>query len=199
MKLYESGDERLCYENWEPHFDDDRASKDYTIVLFVFLYVIPLVLVVIFYSALLRELWRGKHLHHNRTVACKENQAVLRMIVTVIVTFAVCWLPLHVTVFIVLFTKDELVQRCGLSPVLIFIGWFMGHVNCALNPIIYFIYNENFRSEFFKLLRGIMRTILRKKTTIQERPSLLKTRFTYYKTSSLYNAIKRNSRMDESL
>ncbi|XP_031562962.1 neuropeptide FF receptor 2-like [Actinia tenebrosa] len=199
MKLHEDGEVRLCYEDWEPHFDDDRASKDYTIVLFVFLYAIPLVLVIVFYSALLRELWRGKHLHHNKTVACKENQAVLRMIVTVIVTFAVCWLPVHVTVFIALFTDDQLIKRCGLSPILVFIGWFMGHVNSALNPIIYFIYNENFRNEFFKLLQGVMRAILRKKPRIEERPSLLKTRFTYYKTSSLYNALKRNSRLDESV
>lgn len=200
MKLYENGEKSQCYENWAPHFDNERASKDYTILLFVFLYAIPLILVIIFYSALLRELWRGKHLHHNKTVACKENQAVLRMIVTVIVTFAVCWLPVHVTIFVVLFTKNQLIKNCGLSPILIFIGWFMGHVNSALNPIIYFIYNENFRCEFFNLLRGILRVILRKNPTIQERPSMLKTRLTYYKTSSLYNALKRNSsRADESV
>jgi hypothetical protein len=198
MKLHEDGDMRFCYENWEPYFDDEKASKDYTIVLFLFLYAIPLVLVTFFYSTLLRELWRGKHLHHNKTVACNENKAVLKMIVTVIVTFAICWLPVHVTVFVVLFTKDRLIQMCGLSPVIIFIGWFMGHMNSAVNPIIYLIYNENFRSEFFKMFQQIGRVVLRKKPKIQERPSLLRTRITYFngKTVSLYNAIKRSSPID---
>ncbi|XP_031572764.1 QRFP-like peptide receptor [Actinia tenebrosa] len=165
MKFYKEGGVMVCYEIWEPYFDEERASKNYTIVLFVFLYAIPLILVTFFYTALIRELWRGKSLHSNKTRAFAENKSVVKMVMTIIIAFAVCWLPIHVNNFIVLFSSDEMIKYCGLKHSIIFIGWFMGHVNTSINPIIYFTYNEKFRKELKNMYRAVREIFAGKKRT----------------------------------
>jgi len=143
-----------CIEVWEPHFDGSKASQHYTIVLFVFLYVLPLLLITFLYTSLIKELWRS--VQSTKTVAYSENKAVLKMLVTVIVIFAVCWLPIHVIIFIRLYPqKGTMVERCGVRPVLLFIGWFMAHVNSSINPVIYFSFNEKFQHELIKWIRYI--------------------------------------------
>lgn len=172
-----------CIEIWEPHFDTNKATIDYTIVIFVFLYVLPLMLITFLYSALIKELWRS--VQSTKTVAYNENKAVLKMLVTIIVIFAVCWLPIHVTLFYVYFSNDSNTQRCGINPVVYFIGWFMGHVNCSINPIIYFSFNERFQQELIKLVRGLKDSFRRNKrrrsrgtTASFVKPSIIVTQFT---------------------
>ncbi|XP_031572768.1 QRFP-like peptide receptor [Actinia tenebrosa] len=170
MKFYFEEGRWYCHERWAPVFDENKAARDYTVVLFVFLYAIPLILVTFFYTALIRELWRGKSLHSNKTRALTENKAVLKMVFTVIVAFAICWLPVHVNMFIVLFSNDIMINICGMRPTIIFIGWFLAHVNSSINPIIYFIFNENFRREVVKMMVNIRDFSLRRKRSSRDIP-----------------------------
>lgn len=174
-----------CIEEWEPYFDGNKAAQHYTIVLFVFLYVLPLLLITFLYSSLVKELWRSAQ--STKTVAYSENKAVLKMLVTVVIIFAVCWLPIHVIVFILLFSKPgTMVNMCGLKPVVYFIGWFMAHINSSINPIIYFSFNEKFQQELIKWVRNIKNSCITKRKRQRSRstaasfvkPSIIVTQFT---------------------
>ena len=169
MKFYFDGERWYCHEIWSPAFDENTAARDYTVVLFVFLYAIPLILVTFFYTALIRELWRGKSLHSNKTRAFTENKAVLKMVLTVIIAFAVCWLPVHVNMFIVLFSHDKWSPLWHTTNYH-FHGWFLAQVNSSINPIIYFIFNENFRREVVTMMGFIRDVPLRRKRTSREIP-----------------------------
>jgi hypothetical protein len=58
-----------------------------------------------------------------------------------------------------------MISLCGLNHSIIFIGWFMGHVNTSINPIIYFIFNENFRKELKEMYQASRKIFVRKKRT----------------------------------
>lgn len=161
--------EGICRENWEPYLDDDNSAKIYTIVTFVFLYAVPLVLITFFYAALVKELWHGSRLHSNQTRAFSENKSVLKMVMTIVIIFAICWLPLHAITFVVLFTEDLHLRICGVKQSILFMGWFMGHVTTAINPVIYLVFNESFRREVFKIFQGMCRRCVRKSHVVSER------------------------------
>ena len=65
------------------------------------------------------------------------------MLMTVVIIFALCWLPVFIILSISFFDKENF--PCG-SPVIVsFMGYFLSHANSAMNPAIYFIFNADFR------------------------------------------------------
>lgn len=63
--------------------------------------------------------------------------------------FLFCWTP-----FFVLHTLRARCQDCHIPVALMSVVTWLGYVNSALNPIIYTVFNTEFRNLFKKLLRG---------------------------------------------
>ena len=153
MKLVVVANETHCIENWEPLFDNESSPKVYTVVLFVSMYMLPLLVIAILYTAISLFLWRHKTPGSGLTKARKDRSKavkVIKMLVIIVVVFAVCWLPVYLTQFVMFFARPE----CQVSPNLSFIGFFLSHANSALNPVIYWIFNDNFRTGFKQLLKS---------------------------------------------
>lgn len=161
----------ICDERWSPLFDEKEAPKTYTIVIFVLLYIAPLLIMAILYSCLIYKLWfrcpteftsstyrrqseealsMARVSSDDTGKQAKSKKIVLKMLVTVVVVFALCWLPMHVRSFLYFFKKDGF--PCGLPPLLDFIGYFLGHANSALNPCIYVGFSESYRHTFKAVL-----------------------------------------------
>lgn len=120
--------------------------------MFVFWYAFPLVLIATMYSLIARKLW-FRTVHGNihsihRQAAELSKRRVIRMLVIVTATFALCWLPLHVFHMCVAFEPH--VTRNGASHWWLII-LFIAHVNSAVNPCLEIVLNRNFRAESFKL------------------------------------------------
>jgi len=65
-------------------------------------------------------------------------------------TFLVCWLPFFILALVRPFCADS----CYYPPLMVsIIGW-LGYFNSLLNPIIYTVFNPDFRSAFRKILFG---------------------------------------------
>jgi len=65
-------------------------------------------------------------------------------------SFVVCWLPF----FILALVRPFCAERCYYPPLLVsVIGW-LGYFNSLLNPVIYTVFNPDFRSAFRKILFG---------------------------------------------
>jgi len=65
-------------------------------------------------------------------------------------TFVVCWLPFFILALVRPFCAD----RCHYPDLLVsVIGW-LGYVNSLLNPVIYTVFNPDFRLAFRKILFG---------------------------------------------
>ncbi|XP_032238907.2 trissin receptor [Nematostella vectensis] len=157
----------ICDEKWGPLFDEELAPRTYTVVLFVLLYASPLLIMAVLYGILIFNLWfrcpsegipnesrrqSEDILSINRPNVeevlrtSRSKKLVLKMLVTVVVVFALCWIPMHVRSFLYFFDKDS--YPCGLPTSLDFIGYFLGHVNSALNPCIYMFFSEGYRQTF---------------------------------------------------
>lgn len=187
----------VCDEKWSPLFDEEEAPKTYTIVLFVLLYMAPLIIMAVLYTALILKLWFPSSPDVSASVSRRQSEEalsiarvfsdekakssrssrskkiVLKMLVTVVVVFALCWLPMHVRVFLYFFNKDDF--KCGLPPFLDFIGYFLGHVNSALNPCIYVTFSESYRQSF--------KAVLFNRCAVRRKPKL--TRHYHYKGACL--------------
>lgn len=143
-----------CVENWGSPFDEATAPRDYTIALFVLLYALPLVVIAFLYTVIMLKLWRrrapGQELTSNQENKDKTNRKVLKMLVTVVIVFALSWLPLYVRMFVMFAESDRYV--CGLPYDMDFLTLYLGHANSAVNPYIYVIFNENYRRGFRTVL-----------------------------------------------
>ncbi|KAM4617576.1 D(4) dopamine receptor [Discoglossus pictus] len=77
----------------------------------------------------------------------RERKA-MRVLPVVVGAFLFCWTP-----FFVVHITRALCETCYIPEPLISIVTWMGYVNSALNPVIYTIFNTEFRNYFRKVLR----------------------------------------------
>lgn len=120
--------------------------------MFVFLYAIPLGLMGTLYVLIGRKLWfrtiPGNIHSIHRQAAELSKRRVIRMLIIVIATFALCWLPVHVFHMCAAF-EPQLTRN--MAPYWSMLIVFIGHANSALNPCLEIALNRKFRGEFFKL------------------------------------------------
>ena len=80
----------------------------------------------------------------------KRERKAARTLAIITGSFVVCWLPF----FIIALVRPFCGEKCYFPPLLTgIIGW-LGYFNSLLNPIIYTIFNPDFRSAFRKILFG---------------------------------------------
>uniref|UniRef100_A0A8C5P521 D(4) dopamine receptor n=1 Tax=Jaculus jaculus TaxID=51337 RepID=A0A8C5P521_JACJA len=77
----------------------------------------------------------------------RERKA-MRVLPVVVGAFLVCWTP-----FFVVHITRALCPSCFVPPRLVSAVTWLGYVNSALNPIIYTVFNAEFRTVFRKALR----------------------------------------------
>uniref|UniRef100_A0A7N4NQV5 Dopamine receptor D4 n=1 Tax=Sarcophilus harrisii TaxID=9305 RepID=A0A7N4NQV5_SARHA len=79
----------------------------------------------------------------------RERKA-MRVLPVVVGAFLVCWTP-----FFVVHVTRALCPACPLPRGLVSVVTWLGYVNSALNPIIYTVFNTEFRS-FFRRVLGLL-------------------------------------------
>ena len=145
-----------CYEDWSPLFDRETAAKVYTIAMFVLLYALPLLVICVFYSCVVYKMWiRPVPIAHrsNRAADLCARKHVLKMLIVLVVVFALCWLPLHISLFLYFFQAEE--YLCGMPQAgfsIGYIGLFLGHATSAINPCLYVAFNKDIRNGFRNIL-----------------------------------------------
>jgi len=101
-------------------FDDAAYNKTvYHVCFFLSSYVIPIALILILYVLMLKRLWFGAVPGgHMSTESVRSKKRVTRMVVVVVVIFAVCWCPIQI--ILVLKVSKLLSPYMTLSPSFIF-------------------------------------------------------------------------------
>lgn len=142
-----------CFGVWD--LDDlERNLKMYqyeVTTTFILMYVIPLFLMAFLYSRIIRVLKKRQAFGENMSQIRiqKQNVTVIKMLVTVVLVFAFCWIPTHVVYLMIAFAYQKI--RCW--PVSLTFSLFVpSHANGAINPCIYLIFNENFRKGLKELI-----------------------------------------------
>lgn len=129
-----------------------KFMRIHYLLLFVILYAFPVVLVAMLNSIIVFTLARG-HIPGeangtSREAAMRFRYKAVKMLISLLAVFAICWLPTHVMHFFITMRRDILVRLPKWFP---HFSFWMGHLNSALNPIIYVLLSDNFRRDFRKL------------------------------------------------
>nr|XP_050860932.1 tachykinin-like peptides receptor 99D isoform X2 [Vespula vulgaris] len=144
----------ICYSVW-PDIDDNGLSFQeylYNVIFMILTYFLPIGSMTFTYARVGAELW-GSQSIGEATARQLENirskRRVVKMMIVVVVIFAVCWLPFHVY-FIITSYLPEITNKPYIQEVFLGIYW-LAMSNSMYNPIIYCWMNSRFRRGFAQL------------------------------------------------
>ena len=153
-----------CAEFWAP-----MSASTYSLVLIIGGYIIPLIIIGVVYSLAGISLWSRQLPGHKNVVSNKKAQSSSRrataMLITVIIVFALSWLPFQAFEMLREYNRP----MYSLLPIeLLLITPWLAFANSAINPILYVIFSENYRKEFYRILcRGPSRKDCNRKAVIE--------------------------------
>lgn len=108
-------------------------------------YLIPMVSMVFTYSIMCSILWGSKGIGEETVVqreTIRSKQKVARMLIAVVIIFAICWLPYH-AYFLYVYHYPDVVNSIYVQHVYLSIYW-LAMSNTMYNPIIYCWLNKRY-------------------------------------------------------
>ncbi|XP_068712000.1 RYamide receptor-like [Montipora foliosa] len=152
--LQEPNDNYYCFMG-ETFANTAKARRALFLFIFIFLYAAPLCIVATFYSLISFKLW-FRQIPGNPTAANRRNaelskRRTIKMLMVIVIVFALCWLPSHLMHFFTFFDK-ETYDKIPLFWFLFAYG--VSHANSAINPYLYIALNTKFRRAFLELVKS---------------------------------------------
>ena len=121
----------------------------------VVLYAIPLILLSVLYSVICYTLWKNvmrmdglNMTEDTMRTRIQEHKSRVKMLITIVVVFALCWLPLH-AFHLVAWGFNP---RNDVPQVAMFLCFWIGHANSAINPWMYMYLDAKFRVAFLEIV-----------------------------------------------
>ncbi|CAN8003401.1 unnamed protein product [Ixodes pacificus] len=88
-----------------------------------------------------------QYMEERQRISLSKERRAARVLGIVMGVFVLCWLP-----FFLMYVILPFCANCYISTKTVnFITW-LGYVNSALNPVIYTVFNNDFRKAFFRIL-----------------------------------------------
>lgn len=159
----------MCYEN----FARPKMRKVYTVVLFVHIYLAPLVVMGLMYGSIAVKLYRSVLENQNvrrqppvngpaqaegqpagRQMISRKKIMVIKMLILVTLLFMLSWLPLWTLMMMTDYAKLDKNQLDLLSSYIFPFAHWLAFSNSSVNPIIYGYFNENFKRGFQAVCRS---------------------------------------------
>ncbi|XP_022240173.1 tachykinin-like peptides receptor 86C [Limulus polyphemus] len=164
------GDRILCYLHW-PDGRSGVSTADYVYnILFLSLtYAVPMISMGVAYAFMGHVLWGGKTIGEATERHKKVNKSkkkVVRMLIVIVLIFAICWLPYHVF-FLYTYHYPETAYTDYIQPLFLSFYW-LAMSNSVYNPVIYYWANKRFKQYFQSVL------CCRKNLELPTRPNALK-------------------------
>lgn len=134
-----------CYETWP----DPEMRKVYTTVLFVHIYLIPLMLIVLLYGRVGVKLYHtADEQSQNKSSTFQRNIRVIKMLMMVALMFLLSWLPLWTLMLLTDYSRPDGDTLELLTGYIFPLSHWLAFSNSGVNPVIYSFFNENFRRGF---------------------------------------------------
>ncbi|BFZ17324.1 hypothetical protein BsWGS_20363 [Bradybaena similaris] len=156
------------FEQWDVHsyyFDGENRSKclqvsllhdghkatAFFICFFFFGYVIPLGITLLLYGLMLKRLLYGvvPGGRNQSSETMRAKKRVTRMVVIVVIIFALCWLPIQICLFLQHIIGMEVDVTMASATI---VANCLAYMNSCVNPILYAFLSGNFRRSFRRFL-----------------------------------------------
>ncbi|XP_063066054.1 substance-P receptor-like [Engraulis encrasicolus] len=138
----------ICYIEW-PEYEIWDFKLTYHICVTVLIYLLPLVVMGVAYLVVGLNLWASE-IPGDCTERYREQltakRKVVKMMIVVVCTFALCWLPYHVY-FLLYHLYPQVLEEPYIQQVYLAIMW-LAMSSTMYNPIIYCLLNDRFRAGF---------------------------------------------------
>ncbi len=137
---------------------------------FVLLYIIPLVVLAVLYAAVIRKLWFKTATGSGSAETTKKKRRLVKMFLLIVILFFLCWGPWHLIDIIddmleVLERRansvgemngeeadeEEEEEELASNTARMLCG-LLALSNSWFSPLVYFVYNENFKKHVFLVL-----------------------------------------------
>ena len=139
-------------------FDYQNILQIYFSMVFLLLYVLPLAFIATLYTFVCRKLWRQKAPGISSRTAIQRREALkkktVRMLIILVIAFALCWLPAHVMHLFSYFCYDTVLPLA--VPLLSF--WAC-HSHSAINPLLVTSYNGTYRKACWDMARNLRKSV----------------------------------------
>nr|XP_008527826.1 PREDICTED: substance-P receptor [Equus przewalskii] len=145
----------VCMIKWPEH-PNKVYEKVYHICVTVLIYFLPLLVIGYAYTVVGITLWASEipgdssDRYHEQDVLVVSpvslSRQVVKMMIVVVCTFAVCWLPYHIF-FLLPYINPDLYVKKFIQQVYLAIMW-LAMSSTMYNPIIYCCLNDRFRLGF---------------------------------------------------
>ena len=126
-----------------------ESIEKYFVAIFILFKCTPLVIQGVLYIAVILKLCLretpGNELHipnHHHYHTEKMNRRIIGMLICIVVLFAVCWLPIWIESMVCF---QDISNAVCQSVDLNYAVWFLAYSKSAINPCIFFVFNETFR------------------------------------------------------
>ncbi|XP_051813403.1 chemerin-like receptor 1 [Acanthochromis polyacanthus] len=160
----------FCFDNFAlsddyetPSVNQLRQSRNEALVVVQFFlkFLIPFTVIVSCYAIIIHRLRR------NRTLASQTSRP-FKIIVAIIITFFVCWAPLHIMglIHLVKFSSDEPNNKLEfVISVSIPIATNLAFLNSCLNPLLYVFMGQDFKDEVRKSILKALESAFQEEKT----------------------------------
>ncbi|CAJ0933771.1 unnamed protein product, partial [Mesorhabditis belari] len=169
----------LCIAKWSGH----GLARMYISLSSVFIFVIPLVLIIYCYFHILnklREAVKGSKRLRRASSTRAPYHRVTRLVLWVVIFHVICWSPYWI--FNLLSSIFRVRISSQLERIVINIIHLFPYINCALNPLLYAVTADNFRIAF----RSVFCCKAEATETENGKPYIA-TRSTYHRTGTTIN------------
>lgn len=151
----DSSSQYFCVVEWGDLKQTYKSQRVYYTFVFIFLYAIPLVVMCLLYTLIARKLWKKIITRDgsivSRKSATKAKRKVVKLLLALVVLFAVCSAPAHIMHYYMFYDLMAWKQ----TPLAIkLLSFWLYNSSSAINPIVYILLSESFRREFFRLVQG---------------------------------------------
>ncbi|XP_052520959.1 substance-P receptor [Tympanuchus pallidicinctus] len=138
----------VCLVAWPEH-STDVYGKTYHFCMTVLIYFLPLLVIGCAYTVVSITLWASEipgdsSDRYHEQVSAKRK--VVKMMIIVVCTFALCWLPYHIYFTLQYFNPEWYLQKF-IQQVYLAVMW-LAMSSTMYNPIIYCCLNDRFRVGF---------------------------------------------------
>ena len=131
-------------------FKEGWSHHAFQITFFVTSYLLPLLLICGLYLCMLMRLWRGVAPGGRVSAESRRGKKrVTRMVIIVVVIFAVCWCPIQV--LLVLKSVELFEPDTSLGVIIQITSHVLAYMNSCVNPVLYAFLSDNFRKAFRKV------------------------------------------------